>query len=188
MALSQSEIDKELHSIVYQSEILDNGYLDSLFNKKNLEKTANESVKIDTVLDRFELLANANGLEIVAKVYKDGRPIVKSQKNGFTKITYWNQFHENGQLKWTGYTSGYILPIGKWEEFDKYGRLTTIIDHEADRINFVDVHKKAKELNLIHHDIDFNYSEDNRTWTIKDWDDQKLYIIDNNFILRIEQM
>lgn len=187
IAMCQSANEKELHKVVYQSNIFENRYLDSLFNKKDETKTVNESIRIDTVSDRIELLANSNGLEKVAKVYKDGRPIVKSQKNDLSQITYWNQFHKNGQLKLTGYTSGYMLPIGKWEEFDENGRLTTITDHEANRINFVEIHRKARELNIIDHDIEFNYSHDTRTWTIKDWDEQKRYIIDNNFVLRIER-
>jgi hypothetical protein len=186
IGMSQINIEKELNRIVLQSARADNSYLDSLFNLKENEPTSKEDVRIDKVLDRYELLTTSLVIEKISKVYSDGRPIVKSIRNRSTQITYWNQFHENGKLKWTGYTSGYMLPIGKWEEFDENGQFLSVIDQEADRINFVDIHKKAKDLNIIDHDLDFNYSNEVETWTIKDWNAKKRYLIGKHLEIRIE--
>src|SRR5690606_28248672 len=133
MGMSQDNIESELNKIIYQSEKVENTYLDSLFNLISPNQTDETTTRIDTVLDRFELLSTSKDYEKVAKVYSNGRPIVKSIKNNHTQITYWNQFYDNGQLKWTGYTTGYIWPIGEWEEYDMNGQFVKIIDHESKR-------------------------------------------------------
>lgn len=188
MSFSQTALESELRSIVNQDKSTENSYIDSLFH---LTYSANDETitdRVDRVLNRHELLVISKNYEKVAQVYDNGKPIVKSIKNRLTRVTYWNQFHDNGNVKYTGYSSGYLLQIGNWEEFDENGKLVKSINHESNRISFVKIHKRAVDLGISMNDIDFSYSPEDRLWIIKDWTAGKKYVIDINLKTKIESL
>lgn len=188
MSFGQTKLESELDKIVKQHEATKNNYIDSLFHLTH--STTDEIItnKVDKVYDRYELLLITTNYEKVAQVYESGKPIVKSIKNRITGITYWNQFHDNGNLKLTGYSSGYLLHIGIWEEFDEKGTLIKVIDQESNRINFDSIYKMAVDLGITKNDVDFIYSTENKLWTIKDWTNKKKYLVDERHDIHIENV
>ena len=188
MSFSQKELESELRKMSSQDKSTENSYIDSLFH---LTASTNDEIitdKVDKVYNRHELLSVTKNYEKVAQVHDNGRPIVKSIKNKLTGITYWNQFHDNGTLKYTGYSAGYLLHIGNWEEFEKNGKLIKITNHESNRVSFIDIYKTIIELEINANDIDFTYSIDKMIWIINDWTTKRKYLIDANLNIRIENL
>ena len=188
MSFSQKELERELRKMTIQDKSAENSYIDSLFH---LTATKNDEIitdKVDKVYDRYELLLVTKNYEKVVQVYDSGRPIVKSIKNRLTGITFWNQFHENGTLKYTGYSVGSLLHIGNWEEFDKNGKLIKITNHESNRVSFIDIYKTVIGLGINANDIDFTYSIYKTIWFVNDWTTKRKYLIDANLHIRTENL
>jgi hypothetical protein len=188
MSFGQTKIESELDKITGQLESTGNDYIDSIFSLTSSTKDEIVTKTVDKVYDRYELLLITTNYEKVAKVYETGKPIVKSVKNRTTGIAYWNQFHENGNLKLTGYSSGYLLHIGKWEEFDEKGNLIKVTDQESGRVNFDNIHMKAIDLGISKNDIDFTYSIEDKIWIIKDWTANKKYLINKEYEIEVQKL
>jgi len=137
--------------------------------------------KLDTVYDRREFFIDSMNLEIVIKEYLNGNSIVRSAKNKTSNITYWNQYHNNGEIKWKGFTSGYILRIGKWEHYSEEGILDSIADYSMNRVlNYCDVRNMLGESGIEFDDFDYNYNYELDRWELKNWTNNNMgYLIDN---------
>lgn len=136
--------------------------------------------KLDTVYDRREFFIDSMNLEIVIKEYLNGNSIVRSAKNKTSNITYWNQYHNNGEIKWKGFTYGYILRIGKWEHYSEEGILDSIADYGKNRIlNYCEVRNILRESKIEFDDFDYKYNYQLDRWELKNWTNNMNYIIDN---------
>ena len=143
------------------------------------------SVKLDTVYDRLEFLIDSSNYEIVVKEYLTGISIVRSIKNKITNIAYWNQYHDNGEIKWKGYTSGYIQRIGKWEYYSENGNLDSIANYAENRvIDYCEAREILEKEEMDKDDLDYSYDYDNNYWSIKNWTVDKKYFIDNEKALK----
>jgi hypothetical protein len=188
ISFGQTKLESELNKITRQRESTKNDYIESIFNLPDSTDDKIITKKVDKVYDRYELFLITTNYEKVAKVYEAGKPIVKSIKNRATGITFWNQFHDNGNLKLTGYSIGYLLYIGKWEEFDEKGNLIRVTDRELNRINFDNIHRKVVDLGVGKNALDFTYSINDKIWVINDRTTNKKYSINKTFEIQIQKL